>query len=75
VANPYGTILSVALLLRHSLSLLEEAAFVESAVALALEQGALTKDLGGAASCAEAGGAVLAAFARAEQQQQQQGAR
>jgi 3-isopropylmalate dehydrogenase len=75
VANPYGTILSVALLLRHSLSLLEEAAFVESAVALALEQGALTKDLGGVASCAEAGAAVLAAFARAEQQQQQQGAR
>ena len=44
---------------------------IESAVALALEQGALTKDLGGAASCAEAGAAVLAAFARAEQQQQQ----
>jgi 3-isopropylmalate dehydrogenase len=69
VANPYGTILSVAMLLRHSLSLHQEAAFVESAVAQALEQGALTKDLGGTASCAEAGGAVLAAFARAEHQQ------
>ena len=33
IANPYGTILSVALLLRHSLRLAEEAALVEKAVA------------------------------------------
>jgi 3-isopropylmalate dehydrogenase len=45
VANPYGTILSVALLLRHSLGLATEAAAVEEAVAQALAQGARTPDL------------------------------
>jgi 3-isopropylmalate dehydrogenase len=45
VANPYGTILSVALLLRHSLGLATEAAAVEEAVAEALAQGARTPDL------------------------------
>ena len=33
IANPYGTILSVAMLLRHSLDLHEEARAVEKAVA------------------------------------------
>jgi 3-isopropylmalate dehydrogenase len=48
IANPLGTILSVALLLRHSLDLAEEAAAVERAVEAALASGARTKDLGGA---------------------------
>ena len=68
VANPFGTILSAAMLLRHSLGLLEEAAAVEAAVWAAVERGAVTADLArpGArpASCSEAGGAVLEALAR-----------
>jgi 3-isopropylmalate dehydrogenase len=45
VANPYGSILSVALLLRHSLDLNEEAAALEQAVDEALISGARTADL------------------------------
>lgn len=47
IANPCGTILSAALLLRHSLGLEAEAAAVERAVERALDDGALTRDLGG----------------------------
>ena len=46
IANPVGTILSVAMLLRHSLCLEKEAAEVEAAVNLALEEGKHTADLG-----------------------------
>ena len=70
VANPYGAILSVALLLRHSLGLETEARAVEAAVQAAIERGVLTADLtqdgARAAGCAEAGGAVLEALARGE---------
>jgi 3-isopropylmalate dehydrogenase len=63
VANPCGAILSVALLLRHSLGLESEAAALEQAVAQALAQGARTPDLvpeGTAArSTREVGNAVL----------------
>jgi 3-isopropylmalate dehydrogenase len=63
VANPYGTILSAAMLLRLSLGLAAEAAAVESAVASALERSVFTRDLAPkgarAASTAEAGRAVL----------------
>jgi 3-isopropylmalate dehydrogenase len=45
IANPYGTILSVALLLRHTLKLHEEAALVEKAVAQAISDGACTPDI------------------------------
>jgi 3-isopropylmalate dehydrogenase len=45
VANPLGTILSVAMLLRHSLGLEEEAAGVEAAVASVLEDGIRTIDI------------------------------
>lgn len=44
-ANPYGAILSVALLLRHSLGLVHEADCLETAVGKALDAGALTSDL------------------------------
>jgi len=47
IANPLGTILSGAMLLRHSLGLEKEAAAIESAVERALGKGARTKDLGG----------------------------
>ncbi len=45
LANPVGTLLSVAMLLRHSLQLTEEAAAVEAAVAATLESGPHTADL------------------------------
>jgi 3-isopropylmalate dehydrogenase len=45
IANPYATILSAAMLLRHSLGLDAEAALVETAVSDALDAGILTADL------------------------------
>lgn len=45
VANPIGTILSVGLMLRHSLDLHDEAAAVEHAVDRVLEDGYRTQDL------------------------------
>ena len=47
IANPVGTILSAAMLLRHSLGLEAEAAAVEAAVDAAITDGARTKDVGG----------------------------
>ncbi len=63
-ANPFGTILSAALLLRHSLGLEREARAVEAAVASAVDRGVLTADLapGGAASTEGAGAAVVEAL-------------
>jgi len=62
IANPYATLLSVALLLRHSLGLEAEARAVEAAVAQALDAGVLTRDLAreGAVSTAQAGDYVAA---------------
>jgi 3-isopropylmalate dehydrogenase len=45
IANPIGTILSGAMLMRHSLGLHAEAAAIETAVETALQQGARTADL------------------------------
>jgi 3-isopropylmalate dehydrogenase len=45
IANPIGAILSAAMLLRHSLSLEEEARAIESAVDEALNDGVLTAEL------------------------------
>jgi 3-isopropylmalate dehydrogenase len=45
IANPVGTILSVAMLLRHSLELTKEADALEAAVGRALEGGARTPDI------------------------------
>jgi 3-isopropylmalate dehydrogenase len=66
VANPYGTIMSVAMLLRHSLGLEAEARAVEAAVAAAIEAGTLTPDLGGKARTAEAGAAVVESLRRSK---------
>jgi len=67
-ANPYGAILSAALLLRHSLGLAAEAAALERAVADALAAGARTADLVRAGerahSTREAGEAVLSRLRR-----------
>ena len=47
IANPVGTILSSAMLLRHSLGLEDEAASIEKAAELAITEGARTVDVGG----------------------------
>ena len=59
IANPTGTILSVAMLLRHSLGRDAEARNIETAVQAALEQ-VRTPDLGGQGTTQELGAAVLA---------------
>jgi 3-isopropylmalate dehydrogenase len=59
-ANPMATILSAAMLLRHSLGLEAEAARIEAAVAKALTDGVRGGDLGGTAGTQEIGDAVLA---------------
>jgi 3-isopropylmalate dehydrogenase len=58
-ANPVGTILSAALLLRHSLGLEDEAASIEAAVAVVLSAGAVTADLGGTLGTRDATNAVI----------------
>jgi len=64
IANPYGAILSTALLLRHSLGLEAAAASIEAAVSAAIVAGVRTPDIAapGArpASTREAGTAVVA---------------
>jgi len=47
IANPLGAILTIAMLLRHSFHLEQEAACVEQAVSAALAKGARTADLAG----------------------------
>ena len=59
IANPVGTIMSAAMLLRHSLGLEREAVSVEKAVASAIADGQLTGDLGGSLSTKAMGKAVL----------------
>jgi len=70
LANPLATILSVAMLLRYSLGLAEEADAVESAVATVIENGLRTKDLVAAGesweTTATVGAAVAAAVAVAQ---------
>lgn len=59
LANPMATILSAAMLLRHSLGLEAEAARIEAAVAKTLADGIKGGDLGGTAGTREIGDAVL----------------
>ena len=59
-ANPCATILSAAMMLRHSLGLPDAADRIEAAVGAALGKGARTSDLGGALSTRAMGDAVLA---------------
>jgi len=69
VANPLGTILSCAMLLRHSLGLGEEAAAVERAVERVISSGARTADLGGGAralSTGQMGDSVVARIDRGQ---------
>ncbi|MDD4124372.1 MAG: 3-isopropylmalate dehydrogenase [Eubacteriales bacterium] len=46
-ANPVATILSAAMMLRHSLDLAKESDVIENAVSAALDAGYLTRDIGG----------------------------
>ncbi len=61
-ANPFAAILSVALLLRHSLQRPDLATAVEAAVDACIDNGVMTADIGGAASTSDVGAAVLAAL-------------
>jgi len=60
IANPLGTILSVALMLRHSFGEEAAACAIEEAVMRTVDAGVLTPDLNGAASTAEVAAAVAA---------------
>ena len=55
-----ATILSAAMLLRHSFGMEAEAARIEAAVAAALADGVKGGDLGGSAGTKEIGDAVVA---------------
>jgi len=59
LANPMATILSAAMLLRHSFGLEQPAARIEAAVAKALADGVFGGDLGGTYGTAAIGDAVL----------------
>ncbi len=60
IANPIGTILSAALLLRHSLKLEAEAQAIESAVDRVIADGCRTVDLGGTLSTRQMTDEVIA---------------
>jgi 3-isopropylmalate dehydrogenase len=59
IANPIGTILSAAMLLRHSLGLAAEAEEIERAVDGAITDGARTADLGGKLSTRQMSDEIL----------------
>ncbi|CAI7677602.1 unnamed protein product [Penicillium pancosmium] len=62
IANPIGAILSVALMLRYSFGMEEEAAAVEKAVNLTLGAGFRTKDMRGTTSTKDMGNLVREAL-------------
>lgn len=64
-ANPFGMLLSVAMMLRISLGLAAEADAVERAVSRCLHEGRCTPDLGGALGTEAAGDAVRMQLERA----------
>ncbi len=59
IANPLGTILSTALMLRYSLNLEQEAARIEAAVDATISAGCRTADLGGSLSTRQMADEVL----------------
>lgn len=60
IANPMGTILSVAMMLRHTFKLDEEAQTITKAVESVINSGSLTADLGGHSSTTEVTQAIIA---------------
>jgi 3-isopropylmalate dehydrogenase len=65
IANPIGTIMSLAMLLRLSLGLAVEAEAVESAVKTVISAGCRTRDLGGSLDTAQMTAAILENLERA----------
>jgi 3-isopropylmalate dehydrogenase len=59
IANPIGTILSAAMMLRHTLGLEAEAAIIEKAVDETITEGARTADLGGKLSTTQMADEIL----------------
>lgn len=62
IANPVGTVLSAAMLLRHSFGLEKEAQAIEAAVQKTLADKVRGRDIGGTAGSAEIEAALLAAL-------------
>jgi 3-isopropylmalate dehydrogenase len=60
IANPLGTILSAAMMLRYSFGLEKEAAAVEAAVSAVLDAGFRTVDIAGSGAAIEPGASVAA---------------
>lgn len=60
IANPVGTVLSSAFMLRYSLKLEKEATAVEAAVEKTIAGGRLTADLGGTATTSDVTESILA---------------
>ena len=58
LANPIGTLKSVAMLLRFSLNLNREADALDAAIDAVVEKGVLTRDLGGTASGSQVAAAI-----------------
>jgi 3-isopropylmalate dehydrogenase len=59
IANPLGTILSAALMLRYSFHLETEAAMIETAIERTIDTGQVTADLGGSLSTRQAADEVI----------------
>jgi 3-isopropylmalate dehydrogenase len=65
IANPCGMIASVALMLRHSLELADEAAAIEAAISTVIESGIRTVDIAENAGSAVSTEEMTAAIIRA----------
>ena len=59
IANPVGTVLSAAMMLRHSLGLAAEASLLEDAVDRTITDGCRTRDLGGTLSTTQMADEIL----------------
>ena len=59
LANPIGTVKSVAMMLRFSLNLMHEADALDAAIAVIVEKGLLTRDLGGTLAGSEVTKAIV----------------
>lgn len=59
LANPIGTLKSVSMLLRFSLNLMKEADALDAAIAVIVEKGQLTRDLGGTLAGSEVTKAIV----------------
>ncbi|MGQ9833539.1 MAG: 3-isopropylmalate dehydrogenase [Candidatus Villigracilaceae bacterium] len=66
IANPVGTILSAAMMLRHSLGLETEAAALEKAVEQSISDGCRTADLGGRLSTKQMADEIINRMRNAE---------